>query len=76
MVDGGISLGVLRLLILSVLQVAETNAGWRKPQSLVFLEGGRWVQGLRGAPGCSAVSGWVFLCIGLALSYAGWTQSK
>lgn len=40
-VDGGISLGVLRLLILSVLQVAETNAGWLKPQSLVFLEGGR-----------------------------------
>ena len=40
-VDGGISLGVLRLLILSILQVAETNAGWLKPQSLVFLEGGR-----------------------------------
>ena len=52
-----ISLGVLRLLILSVLQVAETSAGWLKPQSLVFLEGGRWVQGLGGARGHSAVSG-------------------
>ena len=39
------------------LQVAETNAGWLKPQSLVFLEGGRWVQGLGGAHGHSAVSG-------------------
>lgn len=56
-VDSGISLGVLRLLILSVLQVAETNAGWLTPQSLVFLEGGGWVQGLRGARGHSAVSG-------------------
>lgn len=39
MVDCGIPLGVLRLLILPVLKVAETNAGWHKPQSLVSWKG-------------------------------------